>query len=164
MLCTQIQEDLTYLSAIFKEKTLPGIGVNRVVNLNVSNYFFVLLVWQGHLILTSCAALATTDTQVHTLIVYLPLLLGPGEGFGRSIRDGKMRGDGGGGRVAHPEGPINRHDDVPDRFRQEPSEFSSQQSDRFHYKSWDSNPEHVPKGRAYFEVRKTRDDYYFEVI
>jgi hypothetical protein len=96
-------------------------------------------------------------------MVHLPLLLGPGEGFGRSIRDGKMRGDGGGGRVAHSEGPINRHDDVPDRFRQEPAEFSSQQSDRFHYKSWDSNPEHVPKGRAYFEVRKTCDNYFFEI-
>jgi len=84
---------------------------------------------------------------------------GPGEGFGRSIRDGKMRGDGGGGRVAHPEGPVNRHDDVPDRFRQEPTEFSNQQSDRFHYKSWDSNPEHVPKGRAYFE-HDNRDDEF----
>jgi hypothetical protein len=84
---------------------------------------------------------------------------GPGEGFGRSIRDGKMRGDGGGGRVAHPEGPINRHGDAPDRFRQEPTEFSNQQSDRFHYKSWDSNPEHVPKGRAYFE-HDNRDDEF----
>lgn len=121
----------------------------------MSNYFFVLLVWQGHLILTSGAALASTDTLVYTIMVYLSLLLGPGEGFGRPVRDGKMRGEGGGGRVAHPEGPINRRDDGPDRFHQETTEFSNQQSDRFHYKSWDSNPEHVPKGRAYFEVRKT---------
>jgi hypothetical protein len=75
-----------------------------------------------------------------------------------------MRGDGGGGRVARPEGPINRRDDVPDRFPQELADFSNQRSDRFHYKAWDLNPEHVPKGRAYFEVRKTRDNFYFEIL
>jgi hypothetical protein len=62
-----------------------------------------------------------------------------------------MRGGGGGGRVAHRGGATDR-DDFPDRFHQEPTEFPSQRSDRFHYKPWDSNPEHVPKGRAYFEV------------
>jgi hypothetical protein len=82
------------------------------------------------------------------------LLLGPGEAFGRSMGDGKMRSDGGGGRMIHHGGPTNRCDDVPERFHQEPPRFSSQRSDRFHYKSWDSNPEHVPKGRAYFEVSK----------
>jgi hypothetical protein len=80
------------------------------------------------------------------------MLSGPGEGFGRPVGDGKMRGGTGGGRVAHHGGPTDHRDDFPDRFHQEPSEFSSQRSDRFHYKHWDSNPEHVPKGRAYFEV------------
>lgn len=85
-------------------------------------------------------------------MVCLPLLLGPGDGFGHSMGDGKMRSDGG-GRMMHHGGPTNRHDDVPSTFHQEAPEFSNQRSDRFHYKSWDLNPEHVPKGRAYFEVR-----------
>ncbi|KDR24036.1 hypothetical protein L798_09371 [Zootermopsis nevadensis] len=72
--------------------------------------------------------------------------------------DGKMRSDGG-GRMMHHGGPTNRHDDVPSTFHQEAPEFSNQRSDRFHYKSWDLNPEHVPKGRAYFE-HDNRDDEF----
>ncbi|XP_023715942.1 thyroid hormone receptor-associated protein 3 isoform X3 [Cryptotermes secundus] len=83
---------------------------------------------------------------------------GPGEGFGRTLGDGKMRGGSGGGRVVQRGGPADRND-VPDRFHQEPTEFSSQRSDRFHYKSWDSNPEHVPKGRAYFEHDNREDEF-----
>jgi hypothetical protein len=90
--------------------------------------------------------------EVLVVMICVPLLIGPGEGFGHSMGDGKMHSDGGGGRMIHHGGPANRHDDVPDTFHQETPEFSNQRSDRFHYKSWDSNPEHVPKGRAYFEV------------
>jgi hypothetical protein len=80
----------------------------------------------------------------------LSLLLGPGEGFGQSMGHDKVHSDG--GRMIHHGGPTNRHDNMPDTFHQEAPEFPSQQFDRFHYKSWDSNPEHVPKGRSYFEV------------
>ncbi|XP_069682832.1 zinc finger CCCH domain-containing protein 13-like isoform X3 [Periplaneta americana] len=83
---------------------------------------------------------------------------GPSDGFGRTMGDGKMRGDSGGRMVHHP-GP-SRRDDMPDRFHHESSEFSSQRSERFHYKSWDSNPEHVPKGRSYFEQHDNRDDEF----
>jgi hypothetical protein len=85
-------------------------------------------------------------------MVCLPLLLGPGEGFGHPVGDSKLHSDVGVGQMIHHGGLASHRDDVPDTFHQEAPEFSSQRSGRFHYKSWDSNPEHVPKGRAYFEV------------
>ncbi|KAJ9595778.1 hypothetical protein L9F63_013022 [Diploptera punctata] len=76
---------------------------------------------------------------------------GPGEEFGHPMDGGRMHGSGV-GRMHHSSG--NRQG-PPDRFHYEPP------SERFHYKSWDSNPEHVPKGRAYFEQHDNRGDEGF---
>ncbi|KAJ9595777.1 hypothetical protein L9F63_013021 [Diploptera punctata] len=67
---------------------------------------------------------------------------GPVEEFGRPVEAGRMYGSGEGRMMHHSS---DNRQGPPDRFHHEVP------ADRFHHKSWNSNPEHVPKGRGYFQ-------------
>lgn len=73
---------------------------------------------------------------------------GPGEEFGHPMNDGRMHSSGN-GRMMH-QGGGNRQG-PPERFHHEPPE-------KF-YKTWNPNPEHVPKGRGYFEHDNRGDEF-----